>query len=407
MTRSAFLLAILAISLPSARLLHSEQVAAYTLDGKKIEGRISNFLESNVAIETQTGVIELPFGALDRIELTNSKSVSNSASDGYSIANLIDGSPVFCQEFIGRDDRWTAQSSANVSLEFPKGTVESLLMRSSSDAIKREWLNAAKEKRTSDEMVIARIGNTIDRASGMIIGMTPEVVEFSFDGQILQAPRVKLFGLLWYRSQERRAEPAIQVRMKDGSRWEVSTLSLSEPANDSNKRLNLTTPCGVQTTADWDTIQEINFSAANVVWLASQPALSKKTFQRAFMKETIAGRDEMLGPRFFSADGSQEAKSQDLNFVGPGEVSFRIPVGFKRFVAKIRRSDKTRFASAVQCQVWVGDDLAWSTALAHDQLETTLDVPVVPEKRLRIVVECESDLLLGTQLSWLQPRLTR
>ncbi len=389
--------------------LRSEIVTAYTLDGARVDGRLTDCRDSKVVIETKSGPVELTFGTLDRIELVNTSRVSSTA-EATQIVTLVDGSTIACQSFIGRDDRWTAKSASGLAWEFPKGCVESLLMSSPSTALKSEWMKATAELRTSDEMVIARRGDTMDRASGMVVEMTPDSVEFSFDGQFLQAPRVKLLGLLWFRPQEKRVEPAIQVRMVDGSRWEASTISINsinQTAAASIQGLRWTTPCGVEASAPWIEIEEINFSSANVVWLASQTALTKKTYQRSLLHETISGRDDLLGPRFFSADGSEEAKSQDLQFSGPGEIAFRIPTGFHRFVTKIRRSDKTRFATTVQCQVWVGESLAWDATLTHDQLEAVVDIPVVSEKRLRIVVACESDLLLGTQLSWQQPRLTR
>jgi len=386
--------------------VHGAQVAVYSLDGSKIEGRITSFDNSVLVVETSAGAVSQAFEALDRVELNQ----PSTKVDGAVVATLVDGSSVVCKTFTGRDDRWTATSASGKSLEFPKGSVESLRMGISSPTLNREWLIATKETRASDEMVIVRPGDAIDRASGMIVGMTPETVEFSFDGQILQAPRTKLLGLFWYRSRERRVEPAIQVKMIDGSLWEASSLALDASAIESEtglSGLSWTTSCGVQARASWTEIQEINFSSANVVWLASQESLSKKTFQRSLLKESFSGRDALLGPRFFSANGRDDAKFQDLNFVGPGEISFRIPKGFQRFVAKVRRSEKTRFATTVRCEVWIGDDIAWKTTLAYDQLEAAVDIPVLPEKRLRIVVVCESDLLLGTQLSWQQPRLIR
>ena len=265
------------------------------------------------------------------------------------------------------------------------------------------------ESRSSDELIIARPGDSIDRASGMVVSVTPETVEFSFDGQILQAPRKKLVGLFWYRPQEKRVEPAIQIQTRDGSVWEVSEVKLSESTQELEGGLRWKTPSGVGALASWNEISGINFAAANVVWLASQPALSSKSFQRSLLEKDITGRESLIGPRFYSADTmkTSEAKSQDLLFSGPGEITFRVPEGFKRFVTKVRRFEKTRYATTVNCKVWVGDALAWEATMDPEQIEAVVDFPVVSGQRLRIAVACDSDLMLGTQLSWLQPRLTR
>jgi hypothetical protein len=405
MSRSLVAFAVLVAVGGFAPFLEGGQVSVYTLEGARIVGEITGCSDSTLAIATSTGTVTQSFSDLDRVEFLTEQDTPSPppSNNGTVVATLVDGSSIFCKQFEGRDDRWTATTPSGEALEFGKGALESLRMGGASAAMTREWLDVLKDARTSDEMVIARKEDSIDRASGMIIAVTPEIVEFSFDGQILQAPRAKLLGLLWYRAQERRVEPAIQVKMVDGSRWEANTISLNESKNG----LQWKTSCGVEARALWSEIQEINFSAANVVWLASLEPLSTKTFQRPILKESIAGRDSLLGPRFFSANGSDDSKFQDLNFVGPSEIDFRVPLGFQRFVAKVRRFEKTRFATTLRCEVWVGDDLAWTTTLAHDQIEATVDIPVVPEKRLKIVVVCDSDLLLGTQLSWQQPRLIR
>jgi hypothetical protein len=92
-----------------------------------------------------------------------------------------------------------------------------------------------------------------------------------------------------------RVEPSVQIRMVDGSLWEARQLFLNRPPTESQMGLRWVTPCGVEASAAWSEIREINFSAANVVWLASQDSLSRTTFQRSFMKQTYAGRDELLG----------------------------------------------------------------------------------------------------------------
>jgi len=394
----------------SVASLHAEMVTVYALDGTKISGNLLVCTESVLKIQTQSGEVELACGTLDRLETSQaSGSGLPRQPTGTELATLIDGSQVACQGFGGRDDRWTAKSMLGSEWDFPKKSVESLLMGTLTESLRKEWDKAMAEPRSSDEMVVARSGDAMDRASGMVVAITPEVVEFSFDGQVLQAPRKKLLGLLWYRPQEKRVEPAIQIRTLDGSIWEAISIALSEPTQESNGGLRWTTPCGVEAMASWNEIGEVNFAVANIVWLASQTPLVSKTFQRSLLAGAIPGRDALLGPRFYSSDSnkSTDAKSQDLLFSGPSEISFRVPEGFKRFVAKVRRFEKASYSTSVNCKVWIGDSLAWEATMAPDQLETLVDIPVVSEQKLRIVVTCDSDLLLGTQLSWLQPRLTR
>ncbi|MDZ4850221.1 MAG: hypothetical protein SGI77_13135 [Pirellulaceae bacterium] len=416
MSRSLSVLVAFVTVLSLKLVAHSDDnsVVVFSLDGHRTRGQLTSCVDSKLLLQTESGPVELTFDSLDRLETSfASDAPSQRLTKGKQTVTLVDGSQIQCEAFQGRDDRWTAKSNSGLTLDLPKGSVESLLFISPSDELKSEWTNAKSETRSFDEMVISRSDRDVDRASGMIVAVSPDVVEFSFDGQILQAPRAKLLGLLWYRSQAKRAAPVIQVAIRDGSRWEAASLELTdrkasnEVTKGNENGLAWTTPCGVTAMAVWKDIREVNFSSANVVWLASQTALATKTFQRTFTGSAIPGRDTLLGPRFDSADGSSDAKSQDLHFTGPGEITFRVPSGFRRFVSKIRRFEKARFMSAIQCEIWLGDELAWNVSLPPDQMEATVDIPVASDKQMRIVVTCESDLMLGTQISWQQPRLTR
>lgn len=388
--------------------VRSQSVTAYLLDGRKIAGDLIDCNEMNLKIATSSGSVDLVMNTLDRLEI--SKAGEKTASQGAKteLITLVDGSKVICNSLSGRDDRWTARSINGTVWDFPKGSIESVLFGLPSVLQKQEWLKISEAARSSDEMVISRPSDAIDRASGMVVAISPEVVEFSFDGQILQAPRTKLLGLLWYRSQEKRVVPAVQVRMLDGSRWEAITFEIDKPDSvNSMSSLRWTTTSGLEASAMLNEIAEINFSVANVVWLSAQTALSKKTFQRGLLTESILGRDFLLGPRFYAADGNSDPKAQDLHFAGPGEISFRVPDGFNRFLTKIRCSERARFMTTVQCEIWVGDTQALNISLGPNQLEAIVDIAVVSDKQIRMIVTCDSDLLLGTQLSWIQPRLTR
>ncbi len=176
-------------------------------------------------------------------------------------------------------------------------------------------------------------------------------------------------ALAWYRPSEKRVEPTIQVKLADGSKWEAKDNRVRAGKGYGRCACigsSLDHPSGVPGIASWKEISELNFSAANVVWLASQTPLVKKIASRSLLKQPVAGREEMLGPRFLSVDGDEGAQSQDLRFIAPGEMVFRIPGRISKFVAKVDRYDRTEFASTVQCQVWVGDRLAWNMTIAPD-----------------------------------------
>jgi hypothetical protein len=378
------------------------------LDGERLVGELRRIDRLGVVIASAQGEERVDIGGVDTLRPLVAGSPAGSTAAPWSIdwLALTDGSRLACQAITGKDDRWTIAMLGQSALELPRGTVESLRFAAADNRLEEAWQSMVGMERSSDQLVIIRPGDTTDLAPGLIGEMDAESVEFSFDGQTIRAPRSKLLGLLWYRPRSKRAEPAIQVQLLDGSRWEASELEY-DAALSRTPELAIQTRAGVSVKVGWEHLASINFSAANVVWLAQEVPLAKAISSRSWLPQPVVGRDELLGPRFVAAEDSGEAKAQDLRFWGPGEISFRIPEGFPRFVSKLRRSEQARFATAVGCEVWDGETRVWEGGLTVEQSEVAIDVPVTPGKKLRLVVHAKSDLMIGTELSWEQPRLTR
>jgi hypothetical protein len=378
------------------------------LDGERLVGELRRVDRLGVVIASTQGEERIDIGGVDTLRplVEGGPAVSNTAPWSMDWLALTDGSRLACQTITGKDDRWTIAMLGQSGLELPRGTVESLRFAAADNRLEESWQSMVGMERSSDQLVIIRAGDTTDLAPGLIGEMDRESVEFSFDGQTIRAPRGKLLGLLWYRPRSKRAEPAIQVQLRDGSRWEAIELDYDMSVSQTPE-LAIQTRAGVSVKIRWEHLASINFSAANVVWLAQEVPLAKAISSRSWLAQPVAGRDEMLGPRFVAAEDSGEAKAQDLRFWGPGEISFRIPEGFTRFVSKLRRSEQARFAATVGCEVWDGETRVWEGGLTVEQSEVAIDVPVTPGKKLRLVVHARSDLMIGTELSWEQPRLTR
>ncbi len=73
----------------------------------------------------------------------------------------------------------------------------------------------------------------------------------------------------------------------------------------------------------------------------------------------------------------------------------------------MQRIESSEIYATVHCEIFVGDDLAMTIDMPPDKLEAVIDVPVVAEKRIRIVTKVDSPLMLGSAVKMLQPRFSR
>ncbi len=390
-----------------ATVCSAAEVDVSLLSDEVIVGKIVGIADRTVTVETAKGAKTVSFDEIAQLGPKKTESAGKSAAgpDLLQWVGLVDGSRIACRSFRGKDDQWKAELAQERVIDLPPSCVEYIQFGRPVGLLGEQWERMISEPRTEDQLAIVRPGDAVDIAPGLIGEVTDDFVEFSFDGQMIQAPRKKLLGALWYRVRNTRIEPTIRIRLKDGSKWEVVEL-MTEEGNGDNRPI-WKSRSGVAFGCGWSDVESIDFSVANVVWLASEKALESSTHQRAWMKYTIAGRDELLGPRFVSPDGSDDAKSKDLSFAGPGKITFRTPEGFPKFVARIHRSESSRMASSVICEVWDGDVLAWSRQLMPTDQEAVVEVPVTANKKLSLVVRSESELMMGTKVFWDQPRLTR
>jgi hypothetical protein len=383
-------------------LAHPQTVEVTPLSGKILRGTLVSIADRQVRLKSDSREQKFSFGELDSIRMLSSGSGSDAST--ADLLTLVDGSEIFCREFSGSDDLWKARVLGAGELAFPKGSVEAIRFSQPAPALQEQWRAAIEEERSSDQLVIVRPGDTTDVAPGLIGQVNTTSVDFSFDGQSIQAPRSKLLGILWYRPRNKRVEPTIQIKLVDGSRWLATETNLT--ATEATG-MRWKTKSDIESTCRWEDVESIDFSSANIVWLASQAPIEVETFHRSFLQSEITRRQLLLGPRFIAVTGEDQAKSKDLCFKGPGCIVFRVPEGFNRFVSRVHRSETAKYLSSVALEVWDGDQVAWKEEFASNQEELKVDVAVTAGKKLSLIVRCDSELMIGTELFWDQPRLTR
>jgi hypothetical protein len=385
----------------------------------RIELKLLSGVTSEVELESiQDGVIRVgarvasnlvanDFPVSETATIVLAKSGSSLTTASVDVLKLTDGTTIQCQKLSGKDNTWSVESESGMSLTAKSSMMGSLQFRNLNKAV-REAVNQSSDTPTlTDEMLIVRPGDRVDRISGVILGLDENAVSFSFDGQTIPAPRAKLAGLVWAQPEELTYKPTIRIRTIDGSKWEAIDLTFAK-SSENLPLFRWKLRSGIECVCKPDQVASIDFSNAIVRWFAAIPILEAKAFDNPFLSVPVAGRSSLLAPHFKSqgAEAADEPSNKNLLFPVDGEIVARVPDGTTRFRSRIARPDDAKIQDKVLCEVWSNEELLWSNADTSGAAPWVVDVPVIAEKRLRLVVRSQSRLSAGSMVTWVQPRFS-
>jgi hypothetical protein len=397
-------------------MVAQERTLLVRLDGQKGEGTLTGLDAKGAIVRIDQQDVTIPSDQIQSIRMVGT--VAPFPADLMSVElGLVDGSRIRAKDFQGEGQQWRvwavdAQGKALDPLPVPDSNIKWVRFRGLTPNEVSAWQGMLDEEATSDVLVISRDAG-LDRLQGVIQSIGEQRVRFDFDGQPLDAARSKFLGAVWLRKPIDRIQPVARVLLRDGSVWMATQVAMTKPAvpatpgRSSGTAIQWTTPLGLAWSCAMTDLLEIDYSMANLRWLAELPVLERKLVVGMGPDRTAAMRDNLFAPRMVSSTGSTSFADQDLFFSVPGEITYRVPEGFRRFRCRVQRSSTNDFRGQLQLEVWLGDQLAWSGKLETDDLESTIEVDVQPEMRLRLVVRSPQGMAVGTNVHWIQPRLQR
>lgn len=387
------------------------RVKVKLLSGTTVEGELQSIdpstVTTRIVADNKLVVTEFPVAETAAIELQGVS--TNDAVFSGDILKLLDGTSIQCRAISGKDNSWSVESESNVSLSVTPSIMTSLQFRNLNKAVREASSQNAGAPVLTDEMLIIRPGDQIDRIPGVILGLDESSVSFSFDGQTIPAPRTKLAGLVWAQPEESPYKPTIRIRTLDGSKWEATELRFLE-SGEKGPLFQWTLRSGIDCVCEPKQVMSIDFSNAIVRWFASIPVIESTAFDNPFLSVSVRGRSVLLAPHFASSssgrDVADEPSTKNLVFPVDGEIVARVPDGTSRFRTRIVRPEDAKIQDKIRCEIWSNEDLLWSSADPKADAPWVVDLAVTPEKRLRLVVRSESKVSAGSMVTWLQPRFS-
>jgi hypothetical protein len=154
----------------------------------RIELKLLSGVTSEVELESiQDGVIRVgarvasnlvanDFPVSETATIVLAKSGSSLTTASVDVLKLTDGTTIQCQKLSGKDNTWSVESESGMSLTAKSSMMASLQFRNLNKAV-REAVNQSSDTPTlTDEMLIVRPGDRVDRISGVILGLDENAV---------------------------------------------------------------------------------------------------------------------------------------------------------------------------------------------------------------------------------------
>ena len=383
------------LSLISLIALSAVPVEVRPLAGPSLRGELVECSLEAVVLQTDGGPQRLDVARLQEIVAVNAAKPADRPVTVW--VELIDGSLICGDKYTAVAGLATVSTMTGQNLSIRTAAIHAVRFRdyASAPQLADRWRQVATAKATGDSLVVRR-GDNLDQVTGVIRDVTDEVVQFEADGDVIQAKRAKLEGLLYYHPATGELPPrSALVTDVSGTQWSVKSLRKAD------ERLEIVSVAGVPVSLPLADLSRIDFSSGNSQWL---DALEPESVQwRPFIETKFDRRLVCLGPCLLAG----QAYDHGLRVQSRTELVFRLTGDFRQFQALVGIDDRVRPAGNVQLVVSGDDKELFSQTITGSDEPLALGLDITGVKRLRILVDFGEQVDIADFLNLCDARITK
>jgi hypothetical protein len=364
------------------------------LAGPSLRGELVECSLEAAVLQTDGGPQRLDIARLQEIVAVNA---AKPATRPLTIwVELIDGSLICGDKYTAVAGLATVSTMTGQNLSIRTAAIHAVRFRdyASAPQLADRWRQVATAKATGDSLVVRR-GDTLDQVTGVIRDVTDEVVQFEADGDVIQAKRAKLEGLLYYHPATGELPPrSALVTDVSGTQWSVKSLRKVD------ERLELVSVAGVPVSLPLVDLSRIDFSSGNSQWL---DALEPESVQWRPFIETKSTAAWLPRPLLLAG----QAYDHGLRVQSRTELVFRLTGDPRQFQALVGIDDRVRPAGNVRLVVSGDDKELFSQTITGSDEPLALALDITGVKRLRILVDFGEQVDIADFLNLCDARITK
>lgn len=395
------------LTLISLIVLSTLPVEVRPLAGPSIRGQLVELSAEAVVVQTEAGPQRLALASL--WELTAAPTPAAADRPVTVWVELMDGSLIRGDGYAVAAGTATVRTLAGQSLPIRTAAIRAVRFRdfASAPQLAQRWQELLEAKAAGDSLVIRR-GDSLDQLTGAIRDVSNEAVQFESDGDVVQAKRTKLEGLLYYHpAAGELPRRSAQVTDACGSQWSVRSWS------QTGGQLDLVTVAGVSVSLPLAQLKRIDFSSGNSEWLdALEPqTVSWRPFIPTKLPKEMVAR--LFAPRGSAAPGGRplvlagQEYERGLAVRSRTELVYRLAGDFRRFLAVAGIDDRVRPAGHVRLVISGDDRELFAQTMTGSDEPLAIDVDITGVKRLKILVDFGEQLDIADCLDLCDARITK
>jgi NPCBM/NEW2 domain-containing protein len=417
------ILAVLIVAaLPT--LARSQEVTATLLDSTSITGELRAWSRDEVVIAATDKEVRLPAEKLVSMRWSDAAPLITAKESDKRVVELTDGTLLPINDFqatksTAKIEIGMARSSDQMAIALPLRDVVSVRLQGFEPEIDEQWDQIRSQNLASDVLVVVSPrGKNIDGVEGILGDITTAKVQFELDGNSMRVDRARVAGWIYFRkNSSTRPEPRCILHGRSGLRGAVRDVRLT------GQTLDITTSGGTKLNWPLADLRFADFSAGKILYLSdltpsserwtplvglSPAAESAAKYGRVRLDQSAFG-----GPLKLLVEGSANSArsvksfSKGIAIRSRTELVYRLPTGFKQFVALAGIEPATSSTGDVRIKIY-GDDRSLCDAdIAGDEAPREIKLDIAGFKRLKIVVDFGQNLDTGDWLNLCEARLIK
>jgi hypothetical protein len=372
------------------------EVQVEPLNGPAVSGELASLSSQRAAVVTQEGELDLPLNELLAVDFKREDAAA--ASSATMWVELTDGSRLAAVSYQVYGGEAAIALAGGGELKVETRKIRHALLRPHDEALARQWTSVTGAAVKSDTIVVRKPtsdgGFSLDSAEGLLQDMTPRVVRFEFDGEMIDVPRERVEGVIYYHPVGRSLpEPICEVIDTAGSHWRVKSLGID------GDQLRLATVAGLEADVPLERVARLDFSLGKLLYLSDlkpgsvrvDPGIPLSQNDRDELSEYLARfnrprHDEVMGGAALRLD--EQTFPKGLELASRTQISFSLPDAYRKLTGLAGFDANVPAGSKVEI-VFVGDgkELARQAIVAEGSEPTPLEIDLGGARRLQIRVE--------------------
>jgi hypothetical protein len=411
------LLTILALAGPAL----AADAKVRLLAGEGPAGQVVAVTTDRITVRTSAGEKSIPAAEVMWVEFA---SAADSKPEVW--IELLDGSRLNAVAYTAAAGQAKVELTSGLAVTVATRAIKWVRFRPADPALAGQWREILESQARGDMVVLRKTSMrpveegdnaaavtevALDQHEGTILDVSPESVQFDFDGEKIDVRRDKLEGIVYYHPARREfSPPACKLVDVGGSAWSVKSLELA------SGRLSGSTVVGVALDFPLAAVAKIDYSVGNVLFLADlepdtgggDPAVSLQPAAMTFKFGRMFGVRSRppLGAASFQIKGTKYDSGLSLH--SPASLVYRMPEGM-RWLRAVAGVDDSVVVPGRFDLVVLGDgkELVRHPFSADQRGPLSLDLDVTNIRRITITLDPADGQDIGDQLDLCEARLTK